>query len=107
MPKKQVRLMPKSLEILEELGQQIRLARLRRDLPAELIAERAGVSRTTVWSIENGSPSVSMGAYTAVLHALNGLDKDLLKVAREDQLGRMLQDSELTGTKRAGRRKSG
>lgn len=101
MPKKTVRLMPRSLEILETMGNQIRLARLRRDYSVELIAERARVSRTTVWAIEKGSPSVSMGAYAAVLHAINGLDTELLNVAKEDRLGRLLQDSGFKTRKRA------
>ena len=94
-------IMPKTAEVLETLGEQIKLARLRRKIPADLVAQRAGVSRSTVWSIEKGSPSVSMGAYAAVLHALNGLDKDLLLVARDDELGRRMQDLGLITKKRA------
>ena len=77
MSKKSVVLMPKTLEILETMGEQIKLARLRRKLPADLIAERAGISRATLWSIEKGAPSVSIGMYAAVLHALNNMDTDL------------------------------
>ncbi len=101
MPQKAVKLLPKQLKILQTMGDQIRLARLRRNFPVELIAERSGVSRTTIWAIEKGSPSVSMGAYAAVLHAINGMDKDLLQVAREDKLGRFLQDNNLDKRKRA------
>lgn len=95
------RLAPATITILEQLGEQIRLARLRRDLTTELIAERAGISRATLWKIESGDPGVSMGSYAAVLHALNGLDKDLLLVAQDDQLGRQLQDLGLLTPKRA------
>ena len=84
-------------------GEQIKLARLRRHLSAELVAERAGVSRATVWNVEKGSPSVAIGIYAAVLHALNNMDKDLLLVAKDDELGRKLQDLELTTRKRAPR----
>lgn len=73
-------------------GTQIRLARLRRRLTAELVAERAGISRMTLRNIEKGSPSVAIGSYAAVLHALNGMDRDLLLVAKDDELGRKLQD---------------
>ncbi|MBQ3548626.1 MAG: helix-turn-helix domain-containing protein [Oscillospiraceae bacterium] len=83
------------------MGTQIRLARLRRQLSAELVSERAGISRMTLISIEKGSPSVSMGSYAAVLHALNGMDADLLQIARDDELGRRLQDLNLTVRKRA------
>ena len=77
--------------------------RLRRHLSAELVAERAGVSRATVWNVEKGNPSVAIGIYAAVLHALNNMDKDLLLVAKDDELGRKLQDLELTTRKRAPR----
>lgn len=95
MPKKSAVIMPDVRRVLEDLGERIKLARLRRDLPAELVAERAGVSRSTVWSVERGAASVSMGMYAAVLHALGGLDRELDKIAAEDELGRSLQDAEL------------
>ena len=97
--------MPKTLEILETMGEQIKLARLRRKLPADLIAERAGISRATLWSIEKGAPSVSIGMYAAVLHALNNMDTDLLKIAKDDELGRKLQDLELLTPQRAPKRR--
>ena len=95
MNKRSIVVMPSTLNILQQMGEQIKLARLRRQLSAELIAERAGISRATLWSIEKGSPSVSMGAYAAALHALGGMDRDLLMVAKDDELGRKLQDLEL------------
>jgi len=103
--KKSVILMPKTQEILTTMGEQIKLARLRRKLSAELVAERAGVSRATLWAVEKGSDSVSVGIYAAVLHALNGMDKDLLLVAKDDELGRKLQDLELPVRKRAPQKK--
>ena len=103
MAKKAAVIMPKTREILEQMGEQIRLARLRRKLSLELVAERAGISRATLISIEKGAPTVSMGSYAAVLHALNNMDKDLLLVAKDDELGRKLQDLELTTRKRAPR----
>ena len=75
-------------------------------MSAELIAERAGISRATLWNIEKGSPSVSMGAYAAVLHALGGMDRDLLLVAKDDVLGRKLQDLGLLPKKRAPKQSS-
>lgn len=87
------------------MGEQIQLARLRRHLSAELVAERAGISRMTLSSIEKGSPSVSIGSYAAVLHALNNMDVDLLLIAKDDELGRKLQVLELTTRKRAPKRK--
>ncbi len=98
-------IMPHTRQILEQVGMQIRLARLRRQLSIELVAERATVSRTTVWKIEKGSPEVSMGAYANVLKALGGMDKELLKICKDDVLGRTLQDLGLPERIRAPRRK--
>ena len=99
MPKKSIILLPETEHILAQMGYQIKCARLRRKLPATLVAERAGISRATLISIEKGSPSVAMGCYAAVLHALNYMDKDLLLVAKDDKLGRKLQDLELATKK--------
>ena len=104
MPKKTIVLLPETEKILEQMGLQIKYARLRRKLTSELVAERAGISRTTLVSIEKGSPSVAMGCYAAVLHALYYMDKDLLLVANDDELGRKLQDLDLPVRKRAPRR---
>jgi len=101
MGKKSVILLPKTQTVLETMGEQIKMARLRRKLSAELVAERARISRATLWAVEKGSPSVSIGIYAAVLHALNGMDKDLLLIAKDDELGRKLQDLELPIRKRA------
>ena len=97
-------IMPTTENILKTLGEQIKLARLRRNLTAELVAERAGVSRSSLWKVESGNPAVAMGIYAAVLHALNNMDKDLLLVAKDDEMGRKLQDLGLITRKRATRR---
>lgn len=104
MPKKSTVLLPETKNILEQMGEQIKYARLRRKLSAEVVAERAGISRATLVSIEKGAPSVAIGCYAAVLHALNYMDKDLLLVAKDDALGRKLQDLELPIRKRVERR---
>lgn len=90
-------IMPNTENILKTMGEQIKMARLRRKLSATLVAERAGISRSTLWKVENGNPSVAVGIYAAVLHALNNMDKDLLKIAGDDELGRKLQDMDLMG----------
>ena len=97
-------LMPSTGKILKQLGGNIKLARLRRKLSAEQIAERANISRVTLWHVEKGSASVAMGIYCQVLFVL-GLDKDLLKVAADDVLGRKLQDAELEVKDRAPKKK--
>ena len=93
-------ILPKNLKILKDLGEHIQLARLRRKLSAEQVAMRAGISRPTLVSIEKGVDSVSMGAYFMVLHVLN-LSSDFLLLAKDDVLGRRLQDLGLTVKKRA------
>lgn len=89
---------------MEQVGEDIKLARLRRKLSTEQLAERAGISRSTLWLIEKGTPSVAMGAYLQVLFVL-GLEKNLLKVASDDVLGRKLQDAGLLVKQRAPKRK--
>ena len=69
-------------------------------MSVELVAERANISRATLWSIEKGSPSVSIGNYAAVLHAMNNMDPDSLLIAKDDELGRNLQDLKLITKKR-------
>ncbi len=76
-------IMPDTMAILAQLGEQIRYARLRRGLTGKLVAERAGISRATLYKVEKGNPSVAMGIYANVLHAINGMDKDLLLVAQD------------------------
>lgn len=105
MKKAAYNILPPTEEILATMGEQIKLARLRRNLSAELVAERAGISRATLWKVEKGNPAVAMGIYAAVLHALNHMDKDLLLVAKDDELGRRMQDLELITRKRASPRK--
>lgn len=105
MKKRTILLFPDTIKILEQMGEQIKLARLRRNLSVELISERANISRATLWSIEKGSPSVAIGYYAAVLHALNDMDKDLLLIAQDDKLGRTIQDLNLTTRRRATKKK--
>lgn len=99
MGKSAVVLLPSIQKILNELGESIKLARLRRGFSSELIAERSGISRATLVNVEKGSPSVAMGIYMRVLNAL-GLEKDMLLVAKDDELGRKLQDLKLVTRKR-------
>jgi len=96
---------PLTEDILKMMGEQIKLARLRRNLPAELVAERAGISRASLWKVESGNPAVAIGIYAAVLHALGGMDRDLVLVAKDDKMGRQMQDLDLMTRKRATRRK--
>ena len=91
--KKEVLLYPRERRY-PEVGKQIRLARLRRRISCDLCAERAKISRATLWKIEKGDPSVSMGAYLSVLFALR-LERDILLLARDDQMGHEMQDARM------------
>jgi transcriptional regulator with XRE-family HTH domain len=100
MKSNKLQILPSTAKILIGLGENIKLARLRRKLSAEQVSERANISRPTLLSIEKGTPGVAIGSYVQVLYILN-LEKDLLKVAADDTLGRKLQDAELTIKERA------
>ena len=91
--KKQI-IFPQHQKILEQLGENIKLARKRRKLTTVQVAERAGIARNTLYLLEKGTSSVSLGALFNVLRVLN-LHEDLLKLASDDELGRKLQDLEL------------
>ena len=104
MKKTSYNILPATEEILKTMGEQIKLARLRRNLSVNLVSERAGISRATLWNVEKGSPSVAIGIYAAVLHALNNMDKDLLFVAKDDAMGRRMQDLNLQTRRRAPRK---
>ncbi len=91
--KKQI-LLPKYTALLEQVGENIKLARKRRKLTAIQVAERAGIARSTLYLVEKGDSSVAMGAYFNVLRVL-GLQNDFLKLAADDELGRKLQDLDL------------
>lgn len=87
-------LFPSHQKILEEVGENIKLARKRRKLTTIQVSERAGIDRTTLYQVEKGKPSVSMGAYFNVFRVL-GLQDDFLKLAADDKFGRKLQDLKL------------
>jgi transcriptional regulator with XRE-family HTH domain len=91
--------------LLAALGENLRLARLRRRLSTVLVAERAGISRATLVKIEGGEPSVAMGHYFQVMRIL-GLEKDFQLLATDDEMGRKLQDLALRPKRRAPKRKT-
>jgi transcriptional regulator with XRE-family HTH domain len=92
-------LQPKEERILKTLGTNIKLARLRRKFTAELMAERANISRSTLWNIEKGTANVSIQSLLQVLSVL-GMADQLAEIASDDPLGRKLQDTKLITPKR-------
>lgn len=94
MSRKKQLVFPKYQMILEQLGENIKLARKRRKLTAVQVAERADIARTTLYQIEKGNFGVAIGAYFNVLRVL-GLQDDFLKIGADDTFGRKLQDLEL------------
>lgn len=82
------------------LGERLRLARLRRNLTSVLFAERMGVSRDTLYRLEKGDPGIALGTYLRALRVL-GLDLDIELIARDDALGRRLQDENLVRRRRS------
>jgi transcriptional regulator with XRE-family HTH domain len=95
---------PHLSKLLGELGENIRLARLRRRLTTDQVSQRAGIGRTTLWQIEKGLPSVAIGAYAQVLFVL-GLENGIVRLGEDDELGRRLQDAHLNTGKRGPKKK--
>ena len=85
---------PKHYRLLEQMGENLKLARKRRKLTTIQVAERADIARSTLYLIEKGNPSVALGGYLNVLRVL-GLQEDILKLGADDEFGRKLQDLEL------------
>ncbi len=94
MSKRKQILFPKHKDSLKQMGENIKLARKRRKLTQEQVAERADIVRSTLYLIETGNPTVTIGAYFNVLRVL-GLQDDFLKLAADDEFGRKLQDLDL------------
>lgn len=98
-------LLPRLRRILSGVGENLKLARLRRKYSTEIVAQRAGITRVTLSKVEKGDPGVAFGIYARVMQVLR-LEDDLAKLALDDVLGRRLQDAGLTPKRRAPRRKS-
>lgn len=96
--------LPRKLEEkMATVGEQIKLARLRRNLSIAQVAERATCSPLTISRIEKGTPTVAIGIYLRVLYALQ-LEDDILLIAQQDVLGRQLQDLALKHRERASKK---
>ena len=104
MPRKNIVLPSNTLKILERLGTRIKRARLRRNMGVETIAEIAGISEATVYAIEKGLATVSIGAYTAVLAVLK-LDSDIEQIALDEEGKKQFQEQNFQRRERASKRK--
>lgn len=96
-------LVPRVSRLLEDLGAHLKLARLRRKYSAEIVAQRAGITRRTLSKVEQGDPAVALGVYARVMQVLR-LEDDLALLAKDDELGRKLQDAGISTKLRAPKR---
>src|ERR1700689_4892603 len=96
-------IVPRLARTIAGIGENIKKARLRRAYSSATVAQRAGITRKTLYRVERGEPAVALGIYARVLQALR-LENDLASIAADDTLGRKLQDANLGPNRRAPRR---
>ena len=94
MPRNKLVIMPQTKKRLATLGEQIKYARLRRRLSITMVAERASISRTSVYAVEKGAPRTAIGIYAGVMLAI-GMPDEITAPCKNDPLGRLLVDAEL------------
>ncbi len=103
MPRKPPIVFPQEQRLLSLLGERLKLARMRRKLSSAVVAQRAGISRTSLYKVEAGAPGATIGTYLRVMAVL-GLEADIQSLAADDKLGRKLQDLALEAPASAPRR---
>jgi transcriptional regulator with XRE-family HTH domain len=103
MPRKPPVVFPQEQRLLCALGERLKLARLRRKLSNATVAQRAGISRTSLYKVEAGDAGATLGTYLRVLAVL-GLEADINALAADDKVGRKLQDLALEGRSSLARR---
>ncbi|MES2634939.1 MAG: helix-turn-helix transcriptional regulator [Pseudomonadota bacterium] len=104
MPRKPPIVFPQEQRLLSQLGERLKLARLRRKLSNAVVAQRAGISRTSLYKVEAGDAGATLGTYLRVLAVL-GLESDINGLAADDKVGRKLQDLALEAPTTAPRRR--
>ncbi|WP_436314927.1 helix-turn-helix domain-containing protein [Variovorax sp. LjRoot84] len=62
------------LKHLEELGQHVRTARVRRRMSTEDLAQACDIGRRSLYRLENGEPGIALGTFMSVLWKLGLLD---------------------------------
>jgi len=105
MPHKPPTIFPQEQQLLSGLGERFKLARKRRKLSNAVVAQRAGISRSSLYKVEAGDPGATLGTYLRVLAVL-GLEGDIATLAADDRLGRKLQDLALEPAASSPRRRS-
>jgi transcriptional regulator with XRE-family HTH domain len=105
MPAAQPQLFASENALLAAFGERLRAARLRRKFSVDTVAARAGISRMTLFRAEKGEATVSLGTYLRILEVLR-LEKDIALLAKDDELGRRLQDLDLPPRRRAPKAKT-
>src|SRR5271163_114052 len=103
MPRSTPSILPRLARLMTGVGENIKKARLRRLYSSEVVAQRAGITRKTLYRVERGDPAVALGIYARVLQTLR-LENSLGSIAADDVLGRKLQDANLEPKSRAPRR---
>lgn len=87
---------PETLSRAARFGASIKLARTRRRLTQEQLAERAGIARRTVVRLEQGDPGIAFGSVLEVLAVLEADWPDVLvDLVETDAPGRVLEDARL------------
>jgi transcriptional regulator with XRE-family HTH domain len=104
MPRKPPIVFPQEQRLLSQLGERLKLARLRRKLSNAVVAQRAGISRTSLYKVEAGDPGATLGTYLRVMVVL-GLEADINAMAADDKVGRKLQDLALEAPASPARRR--
>ena len=104
MPRKPPVVFPQEQRLLSQLGERLKLARMRRKLSNATVALRAGISRASLYKVEAGDPGATLGTYLRVLAVL-GLEGDIDALGADDKVGRKLQDLALAAPAPAPRRK--
>ncbi|MES2785585.1 MAG: helix-turn-helix transcriptional regulator [Pseudomonadota bacterium] len=104
MPRKPPIIFPQEQRLLSQLGERLKLARMRRKLSNAVVAQRAGISRTSLYKVEAGDAGATLGTYLRVLAVL-GLEADINGLAADDKVGRKLQDLALEAPTTASRRR--
>ena len=103
MGRRTVKINVKTEFVIFKMGTRIKKARLRRNIMAEKLAEQVGISKGTLSAIEQGVPTVSIGAYAEVLSALDMVN-DLNSIAVDIEGKKKYEDVQLRQRKRATKR---